>query len=357
MTDRNLINEARRWQAALARIALLLAAGLCIGGGLTPAANAQDKTIQLRLSHWVPTTHPMHATALAWGKSIEEASGGTLKVQVFPAQQLGRAPDHYDMTMKGIVDIAYISTGYQAGRMIVTSAAQLPFMITDPAGGSRAFDEWYRPYAAKDMPGVKLCAMFVHDPGSLHSKTKITHPDQIKGLKMRPANATIGEWMKLLGGTTVNVTAPEAREALERGVADAITFPWDSLYLFGIDKTTKFHIDAPLYVSSFAWIINQAKYDSMSAAQKKVMDDHCNGDWAFRIGKEWGDQEAAGRTKIKADPSHTVSALSPAELDAWKKSAQPLVESWSGEMQKQGYDPAKILEELKATLAKYQSKS
>ena len=357
MTDRNMIDRARRRSLGWARMALALVAGLVLAAGLSAAVKAQDKTIQLRLSHWVPTTHPMHATAIEWGKSIEQASGGTLKVQIFPAQQLGRAPDHYDMTMKGIVDIAYISTGYQAGRMIVTSAAQLPFMITDPAGGSRAFDEWYRSYAAKDMPGVRLCAMFVHDPGSLHSKTKITHPDQIKGLKMRPANATIGEWMKLLGGTTVNVTAPEAREALERGVADAITFPWDSLYLFGIDKTTKFHIDAPLYVSSFAWIINQAKYDSMSAAQRKVMDDHCNGDWAYRIGKEWGDQEAAGRAKIKADPSHTVSVLTPAELDAWKKSAQPLVESWSSEMQKQGYDPAKILEELKATLAKYQSKS
>ena len=114
----------------------------------------------------------MHATAIEWGKSIEQASGGTLKVQIFPAQQLGRAPDHYDMTMKGIVDVAYISTGYQAGRMLVTSAAQLPFTINDPAGGSRAFDEWYRPHAAKDMPGVRLCAMFVHDPGSLHSKVE-----------------------------------------------------------------------------------------------------------------------------------------------------------------------------------------
>src|SRR5665648_142274 len=118
MTERNLIDRAARWQAALARIALLLAAGICIGGIHTSSAKAQDKTIQLRFSHWVPTTHPMHATAIAWGKSIEQASGGTLKVQIFPAQQLGRAPDHYDMTMKGIVDVAYISTGYQAGRMI-----------------------------------------------------------------------------------------------------------------------------------------------------------------------------------------------------------------------------------------------
>ena len=39
----------------------------------------------------------------------------------------------------------------------------------------------------------------------------------------------------------------QSRDALERGVADALTFPWGSLVLFGIDKVVKFHMDAPLY--------------------------------------------------------------------------------------------------------------
>lgn len=307
---------------------------------------AQDKPVELRFSHWVPPTHAMHGTILEWGKSIEKESGGTIKVATFPAQQLGKAPDHYDMAIKGIVDIAYISTGYQAGRMIVTAATQLPFLISEPAGGSRALDEWYRPYAEKDMPNVRMCLMFVHDPGSLHSKVKITHPDQLKGMKIRPAHAMMGDWAKLLGATTVALSAPESREALERGVADAITFPWASLYLFGIDKITKFHIDAPLYVSSFAWIINPAKYESLSAGQRKVIDAHCNGDWAYRVGKEWGDQEAAGRAKMKADPGHVITPLSAAELAAWRKSAEPLAKSWSDEVRKQGYDPEKLLGDL-----------
>ncbi len=43
-----------------------------------------------------------------------------------------------------------------------------------------------------------------------------------------------------LGGQPVQVSAPEAREALERGVADAITFPWGPILLFGIDKSAKY---------------------------------------------------------------------------------------------------------------------
>lgn len=84
--------------------------------------------------------------------------------------------------------------------------------------------------------------------------------------------------MKQLGATTMSVSAPEAREALERGVADALTFPWQSIYLFGIDKVTKFHIDAQMYTTGFSWVLNPAKYESLSAAQKKVLDDHCTND-------------------------------------------------------------------------------
>jgi len=315
-------------------------------------AIAQDKPVELKFSHWVPPTHAMQKTIVAWAQSIDKASNGTIKVTIFPAQQLGKAFDHYDMTQSGIADVAYINVGYQAGRLPVANAIQLPFLVAEAGNGSRAFDEWYRKYAAKDMPGVRMCLMFIHDPGTLHSKVKITSPDQMKGMKVRPAHAMMADWMKSLGATTVTLSAPESREALERGVADAITFPWESIYLFGIDKVTKFHIDEKLYATGFAWIMNPAKYDAMSPAQKKVIDDHCNGDWAYRVGKEWGDFEAAGRERMKADKSHTVTALSPAELAAWKKSAEPVTATWAAEVSKAGYDPNAVLNELKATLEK-----
>ena len=89
---------------------------------------------------------------------------------------------------------------------------------------------------------------------------------------------------------------------LERGVADAITFPWGSLYLFGIDKVVKYHMDVPLYTTVFTYSMNKAKYESLSPAQKKVMDDHCTTDWAVKLAGPWGDFEAAGREKMRADP-------------------------------------------------------
>ena len=96
------------------------------------------------------------------------------------------------------------------------------------------------------------------------------------------------------------------RDILEKGVADAVTFPWGSIPLFGIDKVTKYHMEVPLYVTTFAFVFNKDKYDQMSAAQKKVIDDHCTNEWALKVASNWADFEHAGVGKLKADAAHEV---------------------------------------------------
>jgi len=136
-------------------------------------------------------------------------------------------------------------------------------------------------------------------------------PDDIKGMKIRPADATIANFVTLLGGTNVQSSAPEVRDIIERGVADAVTFPWGSLVLFGIDKVTKFHMDAPLYVTTFVFVFNKDKYNEMSPRQKKAIDDNCNTEAAGRVGEPWGKFEDAGIDKVKAEPGQEVYKLTP----------------------------------------------
>ena len=162
------------------------------------------------------------------------------------------------MARDAIADLTYINPGYQPGRFPIIAAGELPFLMANAKGGSQAIDAWYRKYAAKEMKDVKFCLAFVHDPGTFHSRSKkIVVPGDIKGMKIRPAHATIATWVTQLGGTNVNSAAPEVRDILERGVADAVTFPWGSVPLFGIDKVTKYHMDAPLYVTTFALRVQQ----------------------------------------------------------------------------------------------------
>jgi TRAP-type C4-dicarboxylate transport system substrate-binding protein len=334
------------------------ASALAVAGliGAAPAAVAQDKTFELKLSHWVPPSHPLQKALEAWGASVEKDSGGTIKYKVYPSQQLGKAFDHYDMARDGIADLTYINPGYQPGRFPIIGAGELPFLMTTAKGGSQAIDAWYRKYADKEMKDVKFCLAFVHDPGTFHSKVKkITVPADIKGMKIRPAHATMATWVTQLGGANVQSSAPEVREILDKGVADAVTFPWGSIPLFGIDKVTKYHMNVPLYVTTFAFVFNKAKYNQMSAAQKKVIDGHCNGEWAAKVAGPWADFEHNGIAKLKAMAGHEVYDITPAQLAEWKKSAEPLQKTWSDNVKKAGGNPDAAMKELKAELTKYKA--
>ena len=144
--------------------------------------------------------------------------------------------------------------------------------------------------------------------------------------------------MTQLGGTNVQSSAPEVRDILEKGVADAVTFPWGSVPLFGIDKVTKYHMEVPLYVTTFAFVFNKDKYAQMSAAQKKVIDNHCTNEWALKVASNWADFEHGGIAKLKADPAHEVYTITPAQLTEWKTAAQPLEKTWADNVKKSGGD-------------------
>jgi TRAP-type C4-dicarboxylate transport system substrate-binding protein len=329
-----------------------LAAGLLLAA---PALQAQDKPVQLKLSSWVPAQHPLNPALQAWAEDIKKASNGTLTGVLFPSEQLGKAFDHYDMARDGIADFAYVNPGYQPGRFPIMAGASLPFQFSNAKGGTAAIDAWYRNYAAKEMKDVKFCFAFVHDPGTFHARKKISLPTDIKGMKIRPATSTIGQMVTSLGGTNVQSSAPEARDMLERGVADAITFPWGSISLFGIDKVVTHHMDVPLYVTPFVWVMNQSKYNALSAAQKKVIDDHCTTEWAEKVASPWADFEYAGRAKLAALPGHESYKLTPEQLAAWRTAVAPGEAQWAEGVKKAGGDPKQVMDALKASLAKYKS--
>src|SRR5436190_16787311 len=119
------------------------------------AAVAQDKPVSLRFSHWVPAGHPIYPAAEAWAASIKKASGGTINITIHPAQQLGKALDHYNMARDGIADIAHVDPSHEAGRFPIMGAAELPFNFANAKNGSAALDAWYRKYAGREMSDVK----------------------------------------------------------------------------------------------------------------------------------------------------------------------------------------------------------
>jgi TRAP-type C4-dicarboxylate transport system substrate-binding protein len=317
------------------------------------SVRADDRPINLTISIWLPAAHPFISAAKAWADSVQKDSGGSIKSTIFPAEQLGKAFDHYDMARDGIADITLVNPGYQPGRFPIISIGQIPFAFGDGKKGSEAIDAWYRKYAATEMKETHFCFAFIHYPGSFHGRKKIVVPEDVRGTKVRPAQATIGQMVTMLGGTNVQASAPESRDMLERGVADAITFPWGSLVLFGIDKVTKYHMDAPLYTAVFTFSMNNATYDRLSPDQRKVIDNHCTTEWAEKVSGPWADFEAAGRDKVQAEAGQEIYKLTPEQLAQWQAVVDPLKDAWAASVRKVGVDPVAASHELEEQIKKY----
>ena len=316
------------------------------------AFSAQAQDVTLRLAHWLPPQHAVPLTGIEpWTKSITEASGGTIKFEVFPAQQLGSAPDHYDMTVNGIADIGYVNPGYTAGRFPIYELTGVPFEANSGPKGAKAIHEWYQgEYADKEMSDVYFCLVNPHEPGRFHGTSPIKVPADVKGKNIRPAHATMARFINSLGGSSVQVPAPEAREAVARGTADAVTLPYEAMKIFKLAEVTKYHNDMPFYLSSQVLLFNKAKYDGLTDEQKKVIDDHCTPEWSEKFSDGWAEYDAGVRQEIIDSPDHEVYTPTDEEVTLWQEAAQPTLDAWKKDAEAAGVDPEKVLSEYRSAL-------
>jgi TRAP-type C4-dicarboxylate transport system substrate-binding protein len=324
-----------------------------IAAVLAATTGAQAQIVTLRMSYWIPPTSQPGPQLEDWAKQIGQASGGSLVVQTFPAAQMGKPTDHYDMARDGVVDIAWAVPGFQAGRFPVFSASELPFMGANNVAGVAAIDEWYRPYAAREMNDVHYCMAMSAPISYLNfSNKKVETPADIKGVRMRPTNTTTGRFLSSVGASVVQVPASEANEAFNRGLVDGVVFSFRLLQPFGLDKPIKYMLDMPISMSMSAIVINKKRYDGLSPAHKKVIDQFCSAEWARRIGKQWNDWEDAGKAAVTGAPGKTFYKPSKEAEASWRAAAQPLHQQWIKEAsEKSGIDGQKAYNDLRQKLS------
>ena len=73
-----------------------------------------------------------------------------------------------------------------------------------------------------------------------------------------------------------------------------------------------------------------------------MIDEHCTSEWAEKMAAGWADWEDEGRTKMMADPAHTIHEPSAADVQAWRDAAAPLLDAWKQDVAAKGGDPEAI---------------
>ena len=318
---------------------------------VTPV-RAQEHTVTLKLAHWVPPTHVLAAESLAqWMKSVETASGGSIKFAVFPAGQLGKPADHYDIAKDGIADIAWANPGMSPGRFPVFGLAQLPMLVGDSRGGSRAVTEWYRNYADKEMGDVHFCLAHMMYGSMIYTKNKVVHPKDLAGMKIRPSSSAEATLIKLAGGSAVPGANPQAREMIDRGVADGTTGVPASQIAFGVDKAVKYALAVQISQPTWALVMNKAKYASLSPRQKKAIDDNCTPDAAEKFATPLYNAEHKGVAELQKRIDVTMPT--PALNAEWKTAAADVKTEWAKEVASKGIDANVAYDSFMRLVTKY----
>ncbi len=337
------------------KLRTLLTAAVAFGA-MTVTSFAQEVT--LKLHQMLPPQATIPAKALTpWAEKVMADSGGRIKVELYPAMQLGgRPPELYDQAKDGVVDLIWTVIGYTPGRFPTTEAFELPFNMTTGEATSKAFHEYCEKNCAKEFADVKVIAWHAHGPGLIHSKNPINKLEDMNGLKIRGGSRVINQLLEKLGATPVGMPVPAVPESLSKGVIDATTIPWEVTPSLKVAELVKNHTGFSgkngLYTQTFVFAMNKAAYDKLPDDLKKVIDANSGIETAAMMGRVMDEGDKIGLA-IAQKAGNNIITLDEAETQRWKDTAAPLVEAWEAEMAGKGIDGKALVAEARALIDKY----
>jgi len=98
--------------------------------------------------------------------------------------------------------------------------------------------------------------------------------------------------------------------------------------------------------------MNQAKYDSLPADLKAVIDKNSGAVLSAMAGKTWEESKPPGR-KPAVDRGNTFYTVPASELDNWIKASAPLYDEWVADMDKRGLPGKQMLKDARDLLVKH----
>lgn len=313
-------------------------------------AMAQQK-VTLKFANWLPPVHHWTKTAAAFSKSIEDASGGTVKI-VIDKSAVAKPPGQFDLAKNGIRDMVMHVAAYTPGRFVMYRMAEVPFATPNAATGSEGFHKWYvkNGFDKVEFKGAVLVSAFVHGPGLLHSKKEIKSVADIKGVKIRVGGGGV-LMARSLGGVPVAMSATKAHESLQRGTTDAAFFPWEAVHGFKLAKLVKYHLEIPggLYTTPFMVAMNKKRFDGLPARARQALLTAGGARGARLIGERWDAADKVGRQDA-INAGNKIQTISPAQSKAWGKRISLISDNWIKKANEKGYNGQKLLQELRAMM-------
>jgi tripartite ATP-independent transporter DctP family solute receptor len=243
---------------------------------VSPATQAQE--IRLRVGHDQPVGSMYDEGHKQFKKLVEERSGGRIKVDVFPAAQLGSEVAMLEGVRLGTIDMVISSAANAATIVPEFGVFSVAYLFKDRAHVDRVvndpkFSAQLDQIIASKNLGIKRVGYYSAGVRNIYSrKGSVNTPADLKGVKIRVQNNPVeAQVWKAFGAIPTPMNFGEVYQALQSGVIDAAE---NGLAVVESNK----HYEAAKYISQtehqygvFPLFMSEKKLASLSPELQKIV--------------------------------------------------------------------------------------
>ncbi len=295
-------------------------------------AFAGDKVYKIRFGHVAPPPHPQNLGAVHFKDYVEKYSNGRIQVSVHPVGQLGGEVAMAEAVSLGTQEVTSVSAATLANFVPEMALVSLPFFYSSYEEFDRV---WSSEVGAQIMEKAAQQGMYCFSWGSngfgswVTSKRLIHTPEDMKGLKMRSAEAPVYlDSFKALGINPITMPWPEVFTSTQQKVIDGLDLPALALEMLKFYETTPYLTVCRWNNSTMMYLINKGFFDGLPDDLKPVVREGLYE--AGRVNSILSLQGSLSAVKKWEAKGGKVHVLTPDETVAFQKKMGEVHAKWKG---------------------------
>lgn len=253
-------------------LSLMLACGVLFAQS---EAETGEKSVTLKLGYGAPVTNPRHLAAEQFAQWVNEQSGGTITVDLYPAEMLGTDRQMGEAISMGTLDMSINAHGVVAAYEPKLAALELPFLFSAPEKVDLVLDGPIGKELAANLPkqGIRVLAYWENGLRQIsNSKRAIESPQDLAGIKIRtPENKMTLDIFKSLGASPAPLAFSELYMALSQGVFDAQENPITNIHAAKFDEVQDYISITNHKYESCPFIVSETVWQKLSADQQAIL--------------------------------------------------------------------------------------
>lgn len=309
-------------------ISMLMAAPLALASF---SSMAMDK-ITLKLAHNLDNSHVVAKALAEMAKEIDTASGGKMKLRIYPGGQMGGPRETIELLQNGALDFTKASASEMEPFAPAYSIFSLPYLFKN----QKQFDNViYGPVGQELMQQTKekgFVAIAAYEAGtrSFYAKKEIKTPADMKGLKIRVvATPTTLKLIELLGASPTPIPFGEVYTALQQGVIDGAENNEPSYVQTRHVEVAKFYAEDQHTAVPDYLVVSTKAWDKLSDEQRQIITTAAKHSEAYEA-KLWNEQVEQSRKDAIAAGAKFIQV----DKDAFREALKPLYADFQNDPQR-----------------------